>query len=178
MHLAFALLAIASPIDTLRLGASEKDVTEGIGGKVSWVSAAEPQAMRRALIDTGLLEAINRSGAAPKRKDGAFDFAAFHRFAFGGSTDETTVAVMSQEGLRFLFTVRRVPVDASKDRDGWAKARLHRIESALAALAPYDLQPVGKDRWGDSFQWKGKKGRDRIAVWYVAEQDELRVLMY
>jgi hypothetical protein len=181
LHVALALLALASPVDSLHVGASEKDVAEGMkrsGASVAWVGSAEPQALRRALIESGLLEAINRSGAAPKRKDGGFDFAAFRRFAFAKSGNASWVAALSQEGLRFLLSVQRVPVDQTKDREGWSGARLHRLQSALAALAPYELQPLAKDRWGNSFQWKGKKGRDRIAVWFVPERDELRVLMY
>ncbi len=176
-----ALLAIGSPVDSLALGASEKEVTEGLrraGGAVEWVDAGEPQAMRRALIDTGLLEAINRASAAPERKDGGFDFGVFRRFALAQTAGRTSVAVMSQAGLRFLLVIERVPIDPSKDRDGWTKARLHRLESALAALSPYELQPVSKDRWGNSFEWKGRKGRDRLEVWYRPERDELRILMY
>ena len=181
MQLVLALLAIASPIDSLQVGASEKDVAEGLrrgGGAVEWVDAGESQAMRKALIDSGLLAAINKSGAAPKRKDGSFDFSAFSRFGMARSGGARYVAVMAQDGLRFLLAVKKVPIDAAKDRDGWSEARLHRIKSALDELSPYDIKPTQRDRWGNSFQWKGKKGRDQIAVWFIPETDELRVLMY
>jgi hypothetical protein len=179
--LLLALLLMASPVDSLHLGASEKDVTEGLrrtADKVEWIDAGQSQAMRRALLDTGLLAAINRSGAAPKRKDGGFDFGAFSRFALAEAGAHRYVAVMAQGGLRFLLVVKKVPIDATKDRDGWNPARLHRIKSAITELSPYDLKPTQRDRWGNSFEWKGKKGRDQIAVWLVPESDELRVLMY
>jgi hypothetical protein len=157
---------------------SKPAAVEAALGDVEWVDAAEPQAFRRALIDTGLLEEMNRSNAAPKLKDGAMDLAALDRFGFAEREGRSYVAVMSGGGLRFVFVAIRVPVDSSKDAGGWSEARLHRLKDALAGLSKLGLRAAGKDRWGNTFAWTAVEGRSRWVVRYDPSADVVRVLMY
>lgn len=183
---AAALLALLLPsiawaepaVDSLDLGASAA-VVEKVLGKVEWLDAATPQAYRRGLIDSGMLEALNVASAAPTTKDGRFDFASFDRIGLAKKGDRAYVAILSEEGLRFMFVVRKVPVDTTKDpRGGWSKARLHRMKNALAELAPYHLREAGRDRWGNTFHWRGRKGRARLAVRYQPADDRLEMLLF
>lgn len=172
-------IAWAEPaVDSLELGATAA-VVEQVLGRVEWLDAGTPQAYRRGLIDSGMLEALNVASAAPTTRDGRFDFSPFQRIGLAKKGDRAYVAVLSKTGLRFMFVVRAVPVDATKDPGGgWSKARLHRLKNALAELAPYRLREAGRDRWGNTFHWRGKKGRARLAVRYQPGDDRLEVLMY
>jgi hypothetical protein len=73
-----------------------------------------------------------------------------------------------------------VPLDKSVDpKDGWSRARLHRLKDTLRELVSYRLSSIERDKYGNIFVWRGKHPRRGVVlVWYLPELDELRILLH
>lgn len=165
-------VALADPVfDRVVDEQSDRFATE-LGTK--WSSASERQALTRALVDSRLLETLNRFDAAPKT---------------GGALDEkalTRVGVLDQGGRRYTFLfagqelsvmMARIAVPVIPDRgEGWSKDRLSRRVTELEALKRYQLVPIHKDRYGNVFRWRGKARGGRVFVEHRPERDELVVV--
>lgn len=138
-----------------------------------------PQTLATALVDSGLLEAINGGGCTPRDRDGALSLAAFKRFMLGRRPGARyAVSFSERRGLSFMLARLNVPVDARADpRDGWSVQRLRRVRRALSSLAPYRPHPDKPDAYGNVFSWTGRSRRGVVRVRYRPERDELWVLL-
>lgn len=146
--------------------------------EVEWIAADAPQALRRGLIDTGLLETLNRFGLAPKDVTGRLDAGAFTVVVRAQKSGHHLTLALSGSRVRAMLLSLAVPVDASADPPGgWSPARLTPLRRALDDLSPYRLEPLEKDARGNVFAWKGRRGGDEVRALYSPERDELRVLV-
>ena len=138
-----------------------------------------PQALARALVDSGLLEAVNGAGCAPRDREGAFQAGPFARFLLGGQADARYVVSFSgSRRLSFLLTRVKVPVDRGADpKGGWSAKRLHRLRAVLSSLAPYRPRAESRDSYGNVTRWVGRTRRGVVRIRYRPEWDELWVLL-
>ena len=168
----FSGLSLARPLTSTALA------EHGFSGARTW-SARAPMAMKRGLIDTGLLEAINHAKATPKGRDGGLDAKALATFGVARRGKRRYAFAGSKGRLRFALVRIPVPVDASKDgRGGWSPKRLHRLQGVLQELRAWNLRPSERDRYGNRFEWRGKALGGRVWVQYRPEQDEVWVLVH
>ncbi|MCC7386536.1 MAG: hypothetical protein IT384_32150 [Deltaproteobacteria bacterium] len=146
--------------------------------EVEWIAADAPQALRRGLIATGLLETLNRFGLAPKDAGGRLDAGAFTVVVRAQRSGRRLTLALSGSKVRAMLLSLAVPVDASADPPGgWSPARLAPLRRALDELSPYRLEPLEKDARGNVFAWKGRRGGEEVRALYLPERDELRVLV-
>ncbi|MBN2496654.1 MAG: hypothetical protein JXR96_18840 [Deltaproteobacteria bacterium] len=145
------------------------------------LAQAQPQALRKALVDTGLLEALNRLDLSPRRPDGALDPSPMAVLLRGEIEGLPAVLSFDARGaLRIAQLALRVPVltpDREGPEHGWSAGRLAARKRALASLARFSLEPLEKDAYGNVFVWKGRAGRAELRAWYRPERDELRVVL-
>lgn len=153
-----------------------------VEGTIEDIRAGDDQALSRMLLESRLLEIINRFGLAPRQADGRFDPSPFAE-AIGVRRGDFEVWVTlpraGSSASRYALFRIPVPVDAGADTDGgWSLQRLRRIKGALAALSACNLRPLHKDVRGNVFAWEGKHPLGwRLHVWYAPEEDELRLLL-
>lgn len=166
-----ALPSIAEP------GASREALTAALAGQgAEWLDVRAPQALRVALLDSGLLETMNHFGAAPAG-DGALDPGRLSELVRFERDGKKHVLLLAGGVVRWVLVTIPVPVDTSADPPAaWSRERLGPLRRALAALGP--LTPVSPDARGNVFQWRRKAGRGQLAAWYLPERDELRVLLW
>jgi hypothetical protein len=146
------------------LGSTRAEVERALVESAAWLEASEPQAMRRGLIETGLLGALGKAGAIPKTSDGLFDGAAFKSFASGTREGRTfAIALGPDARVRAILVRVKVPVERGA------------IERVLAELG--ELEAVSRDRYGNAFEWVRRTKGGEIRAWYVPERDELIVLV-
>lgn len=107
---------------------------------------------------------------------GSLDLSAFKEIMTARRGGRSYAAAFGDKGLRFLLVRIHVPVDGGGDGvRGGSRERLHRLREALGeigrAIAP--LQPSGRDRWGNVFEWSGRG----VRALYLPADDELRVVI-
>lgn len=152
------------------------------GGTVEDIPSRDDQALSRMLLESRLLEVINHFGLAPRRADGRFDPAPFAEALWlrrGDFEAWVTLPAAGPPAARYALFRVPTPVDAGADAGGgWSPRRLRRLKEALAALSACNLRPLQKDARGNVFAWEGKHPLGwRLLVWYVPEEDELRLLL-
>ena len=135
----------------------------------------QPQGFRVGLLQSRLLEELNRQRWAPRGTSGSFDPSAVQKLWVGA---DFVMAFDATERLRFALLRYAVPVDTRRDgQGGWSPARLRRRAEWIARLTPLlNLRPSKRDRYGNVFAWRGTQGRAQVRVRYIPESDELRVL--
>ncbi len=165
-------LAYADPVfDRIVAEQTDRFATE-LGAK--WWRASDPQALAHALVDTRLLETLNRFDAAPKR-EGALDKDALTRVGVLDQGSRHYTFLFAGDELTVALARIAVPVRPDKG-EGWSRDRLALRRAELDALKRYGLQPIHKDRYGNVFRWRGKAKGGRVFVEYRPERDELVVL--
>jgi hypothetical protein len=145
------------------------------------MGAGDKQAFADNLLRTRFLETLNRFKLAPVSKEGELDVRAFVSFVRGKREGREYVLAFSERGLTWMYARIPVGVDASRDQEpGDASDRLHRLKSALRAIANEGFAIAAKDRdtFGNVFAWTGRKASTRMEAWYVPELDELRVVIH
>lgn len=182
MSVALLLLTLAAPEVAppgLAPGASLAEVKRAAQRleDVRWLRADAPQALRHGLLDTRLLEGLNRFGLAPKDDAGGLDPRAFTSLLTASARGARYAAALADEGRGEVLWALLVRLPVPPDGDPWSRGRLGRLEAALAALARTTaLEPVERDTHGNSFSWRGSRAGVEVRVHYLPEEDELRVL--
>lgn len=170
-----ALVIAATPIALPTGSMSLAEVQQGwSGGRL--VSVNAPQGFSEGLLQSGLLEALNRYRWAPRTADRRFDADAFEKLWVGPQW----VMAFDQKGqLRFAFFRFSVPVDPRRDpTGGWSADRMWRKNEIVAQLrAQLSLQTMRRDKYGNVFQWQGRSGRRQARLRYEPAVDELRLLL-
>lgn len=135
------------------------------------------QALAEHLVRTHFLETMNRFRLAPVDKQGELDARKFQKLVHGKREGREYVLAFSERELSFVFVRIPVPVDSSNEKSD----RMRGLREALRAIAGegWTIAPKEKDRWGNVFFWTGR-GREgaKLALWYVPELDELRILAH
>lgn len=168
----------AVPLFGLDVGDSVRTATVALAdaAPAAW-SAQAPQALRRGLVETGLLEALNRSGAGERGADGALDPEGFARFVTARGEGVAYTLAFSRGGeLRYLLARAAVRLGSS---DPFVAQRLAPLRAELDRLSRrHRLRAVERDEYGNRLQWAGRTRRGALWVRWVPESDELWLLVH
>lgn len=166
-------VASADPLFDRTVAEQSDGAATEVGAR--WYRADQPQALRRALVDTTLLLHLNRFRAAPKKTDGTLDPDRLARLGVLDAGGRRYAFAFDDEGLTVALARIAVPVTKSEG-EGWSKDRFSRRAAALKALEKYRLKPIERDEYGNVFAWAGRAKAGRVFVRYVPADDELCVL--
>lgn len=168
--------ASADPLLGLKLGATQDEVQAALGAQAQAWPAQSPQALRRGLVDTGLLEELHRAGVQSKDHTPSLKPSSLGTFITARRDNIDYTVVLSASGrLSYLMAQVAVPLASS---DPFVKDRLQPRKQALASLKGYELVPATTDAYGNRRAWRGSAGPGRVWVRHVPDQDLLRVLLY
>lgn len=167
-------IAHADPLLGLDIGVSPARFV-GQSRGTGW-SGKAPQGLKKGLIDSRLLEQINRAGVTPKTREGGLDPAQFGRFErLTRGRTEYLAAFSSDEKLSFLLVKIAAPL---KFGSMFSKDRLRAREQVLQSLSPYRLKVDTKDRYGNVSVWRGRTARGGLWVRYVPEEEMMWLLLH
>ncbi len=169
-----ASVAHPDPLEGLDIGASASQV-RGHTYSAAW-TAKEPQGLRRGLIQSGLLEQLNRAKVTPKTREGGLDPARLVSFQSISKGGLHRLAVFSESG-RLSYLLFRVPAPL-KSGSMFSKSRLRARDQVLESLGRYRLRATEKDRYGNVSEWRGRTSRGGLWVRYVPEEEIMWVLLH
>lgn len=140
----------------------------------------QPQALRKSLIETGLLALGNAAGGLPQDEDQTVRPETFDRILVASNRFLQVTATFGPKRTLQLLAVRvAVPVESRQDRGPrWSSNRLVRRRAVLERLRRYHLHPTQTDRYGNRFAWRGATPRGQLFVRYVPEDDEMQILLH
>lgn len=182
--IAWSAVALSAAAPDLTLGvlpgqnaeAVDRVARAGLEGRAE-TRIRDRQALSENLVRTHFLETLNRFRLAPVDKQGELDARKFQKLVHGKREGREYVLAFSERELSFLFVRVPVPVDSANEKSD----RMRGLREILRAIAGegWTIAPKEKDRWGNVFFWTGR-GREgaKLALWYVPEQDELRILLH
>lgn len=151
--------------------------TTALSGKHLQIwSASAPQALRLGLVDSDLLEAVNRARAGRLDGDGALDARAFDSFLalHEGGVD---YVIAFDEDRRLSYLLAKLPTPIG-DPDPFAKARLRPLVRVVSSLRRLGLREKVKDRYGNPQTWRGATRRGGLWARYVPEAEAVWLLLH
>lgn len=144
------------------------------------VSMNESRGPRRAWVETGLLAALNRVGAAPVSSAGALEPQSLATtWICKDPRSSMTIALDASGRVSAALARVPVPVDQSADRrDAWSPERLAPLKNTVRALGAYGIRVSERDARGNALGWSARHNRGRLDAWYAPTQDLITILLH